>query len=104
MKYAWLTKEISIPTYTLKDIIFIAFAILIPNVVFLALAAYTHTSRPIVNLDYMAVILILLIPYKVIRAFGIALLIVVILFDFLMFTIQIFPFLNLAAIEYLIPF
>lgn len=80
--------------------------ILLPNIFFWAIAWYKGLARPLINLDYLLPLILLTapIPYKIGKILGGLLLCVAILADFVMFAIQIFPFLDIAAIRSLLPF
>lgn len=99
---SWLNKNY--PTPKLGEILQLAMCILLPNVIFLAVAFYTATSRPLMNIDYLVALLFLLLPWKVCRIVGGGVFIVAMLFDALMLVIQIFPFMDLAAVHYLLTF
>lgn len=76
----------------------------IPNLIFLGVAFFTATSRPLVNIDYVVALLLLFLPWKSARLMGLVVFVVAMGFDSLMFLIQIFPFIDLAAIRYLSSF
>lgn len=78
--------------------------IVFPNVAFLMLAWLTNTARPIVNLDYFIVALLLVMPIRLVRWIGILLFWLVVLFDSLMFIMQLFPFMDFSGALYLAPF
>lgn len=80
--------------------------VLIPNIFFLAVAWFTGLARPLVNLDYLLPLLIfsLPLPWRLGQILGYMTLILAALMDVAMFAIQVFPFLDLAAIRYLLPF
>ena len=99
---SWL--KASYPAPTIKEIIQIFLCISFPNLIFLTVAWYTATSRPLLNIDYLLSLLFLLIPWKGSRLLGCVLFIIALLFDGVMLIIQIFPFMNLAAIRYLLSF
>jgi hypothetical protein len=76
----------------------------LPNIIFLIIAYWTATSRPLINLDYLFATLMLFTGFKFIRLIGFFVLIGAIFFDSLMLLIQIFPFMDFAAIRYLSSF
>ena len=98
----WLKQEHPLPKKS--EILILAFLIALPNLVFLILAFYGETSRPLINIDYLVIFCVMVIPYAVARILGSILFIFAMLIDVLMFVIQIFPFLNIAAIRYLASF
>lgn len=98
----WLKKDVKTPNK--KEIFSLVLIIMLPNLFFLSIAFYTSTSRPLINIDYLFAIFILLIPFKLIRIAGGLLILFLMIFDVLMFLVQIFPFMNIAAIRYLISF
>lgn len=99
---SWLNKNYPAPK--LGEILQLAMCILLPNVIFLAVAFYTATSRPLMNIDYLVALLFLLLPWKICRIVGGGVFIAAMLFDALMLVIQIFPFMDLAAVRYLLTF
>ena len=94
----------NITTLSFFEFLKIIFIIFIPNFVFLSIAFFTATSRPLINIDYLITLLLLFLPWKLMRLSGIVLFILAMLFDTLMFVIQIFPFMDFAAIRYLSSF
>lgn len=77
---------------------------LFPNVCFLILAWFTHTARPLINIDYFWAALLFAFPYKPIRWLGFLAAFWAIIFDVLLFVMQLFPFFNLAGARYLASF
>ena len=98
----WLKQEHPLPKKS--EILTLAFLIALPNLVFLILAFYGGTSRPLINIDYLIALFMLILPYTFTRLVGSIFFIFAMLIDVLMFVIQIFPFLNIAAIRYLVSF
>ena len=90
--------------FNMVDCIKIFLVIALPNLIFLLLAFLTATSRPLINIDYLIVLLFLFLPWKLTRLVGIFLFLIAMSFDALMFLVQIFPFIDLAAIRYLSSF
>lgn len=86
------------------DILKILVYLSILNVIFLGLAYFTNTSRPIINTDYFVPLLLLAVNKSFIRFLGGVLLVICLIFDVLMLLVQIFPFLNPATISYFLPF
>lgn len=82
--------------------------LVLPNIIFLAVASYTGTTRPILNMDYCWLLLLLAIwlkfPKKPIFIITVACLILSSSIDSFQFIQQIFPFLNLESVLYLLPF
>lgn len=80
--------------------------VIVPNVFFWAIAWFTGLARPLVNLDYLLPLLIfaLPLPWRLGKIFGCITLTLAVLVDLVMFAIQVFPFLDVAAIRYLLPF
>jgi len=99
IKNTWLRKEVILPTK--HEIIFLLILLFLPNLFFLTIAFYTETARPLVNLDYIVALFFILLPYRITKSLGIIILVFSIIFDILMFVVQIFPFMNLSAIRYL---
>lgn len=98
----WLKKDIVAPNK--REIFLLIYLIILPNIFFLGVAFYTSTARPLFNLDYLIALLIILLPYKIMRVLGSVILVLAMLFDLLMFVVQIFPFMDLAAVRYLSSF
>lgn len=95
------------PFYTYYKLLLIGLAmIILPNLFFWIIAWAMGLARPIINMDYLIPVLLLVapLPWRLGKVVGIALSMIAILFDFLMFTMQMFPFLDFAAIQYLLPF
>ena len=82
------------------------FLVLLPNIFFWLVAWYQGLARPIVNMDYLLPVLVFAAPFpwKIGKILGALLLIAAIAVDFAMFALQLFPFMDLAAIRYLLPF
>lgn len=90
--------------YDFKEILKILSIITLPNIIFLIVAYWTATSRPLINIDYLVAIFLLFAPWRILRFIGLLALIVALFFDSLMLLIQIFPFMDFAAIRYLSSF
>jgi phosphoglycerol transferase MdoB-like AlkP superfamily enzyme len=97
-----LNKKIESLSY--REIFNLLFLILMPNVIFLGLACYTSTVRPLINIDYLLALLLMFTPWRVSRFTGSAVLVFAVIFDALMFIVQIFPFMDIASIRYLVSF
>lgn len=89
-----------------KQLLLSLLFLLLPNIPFLAIAAYQGLARPLINIDYFlpAILLVLPLPYKLGKIAGILLFMLAIIIDFLMFTMQLFPFMDMAAVKYLATF
>ena len=80
--------------------------LLLPNVVFWLFSWHLHLARPLINLDYFIACALILLPLPFylnhilagIAFFGVA------IFDILMLTMQLFPFMDIGAMMYLAPF
>ena len=78
---------------------------LFPNVCFLILAWFTHTARPLINIDYFWAALLFAFPYKPIRWLGFLAAFWAVIFDVLLFCDAAFSiFLILAGARYLASF
>ena len=99
---SFLKKDLIAPDK--RETFLLIFLIILPNIFFLAVAFYTSTARPLFNLDYLIALLMILLPYKIMRVLGSIILVLAMLFDVLMFVVQIFPFMDLAAVRYLSSF
>lgn len=101
----FLKKDYKLPPFfTQKEFVWFLILLIFPNLLFWFMAWHTNTSRPIINMDYLAVTLLLLLPYRPLRYLGVVLLIGAVLLDNLMMIVQIFPFMDVAAIQYFLPF
>lgn len=99
---SYLKQDFPLPT--LRDFGYIFLLICLPNIIFLTLTFYATVSRPLFNIDYLIALFLILLPYNALRFLGILLLILGMFADILMFVVQIFPFMDLAAVRYLISF
>lgn len=99
-----LTHEISLPDMPKHSWLYALLLMLLPNVVFLLLAWFTDTARPLVNLDYLVPVLLLALPIRSLKWLGIIAFMAAVLFDTLMFVMQLFPFMDLNGALYLLPF
>ena len=103
MNLSW-NRQIALPAFSSRALGYALALVIAPNVVFLLLAGLTHTARPLLNLDYFIVVLLLAAPWRWLRCLGIAAFWLAVLFDVLMFVMQLFPFMNLQGALYLLPF
>lgn len=104
---ALLQKDYQIPKFhkpSAKEWLNLLLFIFAPNILFLILAWYTNTARPILNWDYLWVGILWFMPYRILRFSGSLIFVLTILLDCLMLLIQIFPFLDISAIQYFLPF
>lgn len=100
--FSWFKKEI--PSLKKNEVFNLVLLITLPNIIFLLLSYFSLTARPLINLDYLLVLFFMLFPNRLVRFISFIALIFFMLFDVLMFIIQVFPFMDLAALRYLIPF
>lgn len=100
--FSWLKKEYPAPS--LREMIQLFILLFLPNLIFLLIAFYTATSRPLINFDYLIALFLILLPWRSSRLIGGLFFLAAMLFDMLMLVIQIFPFMDLGAIRYLISF
>ncbi|WP_374855076.1 sulfatase-like hydrolase/transferase [Acinetobacter indicus] len=92
------------PNIKLHELLNLVLYLVFPNLFFLLLAFYTETSRPLINFDYLVVLFLLVLPWTWVRIIGGIGLVIAIVIDILMLIIQIFPFVDLSAILYLVDF
>ncbi len=102
MNMSWLKKEITPPSQV--ELFYLLSLLLLPNLFFLAFTYYVGVSRPLFNIDYLVALFFLTIPWRPIRLLGGVCLALVLISDVLMLVIQLFPFMDLAAIRYLARF
>lgn len=100
----WFQKDYKLPPVSAKEIGWLCALIIFPNVLFWLAAWYTNTSRPVINIDYLIAVLFWLLPFRLFRFLGGILLLIAALFDAFMLIVQLFPFMDLAAIQYFLPF
>ena len=103
MNLSW-NRRIALPPFSFRALAYALTLLVAPNVAFLLLAWLTHTARPLLNLDYFVAVLLLAAPWRWTRLAGIAAFWLAVLFDVLMFVMQLFPFLDLRGALYLLPF
>lgn len=103
-----LTKNYSLTHFLNKDSGFTFLKallwVLLPNIFLLLVVAYLGLSRPLINLDYLLASLLFVLPFRVSKILACVAFLVVFVFDIIMITMQIFPFMDMAAITYLAPF
>lgn len=104
MSSNFLKKDFGLPNFSKRSLLMAVFMVLICNVVFLGLAFITKTARPIINADYFLALIFLCLPYKSARILGFLAFVVAIFFDVIMFTMQMFPFMDLSGFIYFLPF
>lgn len=78
--------------------------VLLPNLLLWCACYFMNLARPIVNLDYLLVSALMVTPWRSAKIFGGVLFAVCVFVDCAMLLMQLFPFLDLAATVYLIPF
>lgn len=101
---AWLQKEIRVPPFSWRKFGFAVLISLLPNLIFLAVAVFTDTARPLVNWDYLLPALLFTLPWRGMKMVGCLVFWLALLFDVLMLVMQMFPFLDLNGAWYLMPF
>lgn len=104
MKAFVIKKQIEFPKFSKKSLLPSILMLIICNVVFLGLAFLTKTARPIINADYFLALILLCLPHKFIRILGFLAFFMAIFFDVIMFTMQLFPFMDLSGFIYFLPF
>ncbi|XXQ67989.1 sulfatase-like hydrolase/transferase [Neisseriaceae bacterium B1] len=89
-----------------KEWLFALCFVLLPNILFWFIAYFMNLARPIINLDYLfaAAIFVLPLPLYLGRMIGGLIWILAFIIDCLMFVVQFFPFMDIAAMRYLVPF
>lgn len=103
----FLTKDYQLPplpSCSYRDVLFLLTFFIVPNLFFLGIAWFTHTSRPLFNLDYFLVGILFFLPKWLGRILGSITFALAVIFDCLMLIVQIFPFLDVHAIRYFLPF
>lgn len=102
------TQDYKLPPFShYRGYLLFAFVyVFIPNVFFWLIAWFAGLARPLINLDYLLPLLVfaLPLPWRLGKFIGLILFLWAIVLDLMMFAIQIFPFLDVAAIRYLLPF
>ena len=103
---ALLTKDYKLPN-CFKDnkAIFLALLfMLLPNAVLLFASWLLNLSRPLLNTDYLIICLLFTLPFRASKILASILFFFALIFDVIMITMQLFPFMDFAAIRYLAPF
>ena len=103
MNLSW-NQNIQLPAFSCRKSGYALMLALAPNILFLLLAWFTNTARPLINLDYFIAALLFSMPWRMSRYLGIAVFLFCTLFDILMFVMQLFPFIDINGAIYLIPF
>lgn len=78
--------------------------LVLPNVFFLMAAYFMGLARPLVNVDYFLACLLLVLPFRVTKWVGVLVFVLMACLDAAMLAMQLFPFLDLAAVWSLAPF
>lgn len=97
-------RDYPLPPFSFKTASRLALLILLPNLIFWLLAWKTNTARPFINIDYGIALIFMFFQNKISKMIGILLFIIMCIGDILMTVVQIFPFLDIAAIRYFLPF
>lgn len=100
----FLKKDHKLPSFLPQEWLWYLILLIFPNILFWFAAWYTNTSRPIINMDYLFATLLICLPIRWFRWLGAGLFIFATLIDNLMMIVQIFPFMDLSAIQYFLPF
>lgn len=101
-----LTHDYHLPpfkSYRYSLILAILF-ILLPNLFFLLSAWQLGLSRPLFNVDYLLASILFVVPQRFIKTLGVMVFLCACIIDIAMMTMQLFPFMDLAATLYFIPF
>ncbi len=78
--------------------------LMLPNVLLFGIAWLSHTSRPLLNVDYVWVGLLFWLPRWWGKALAGVAFVLAVTLDCLMLAAQIYPFLDVHAIQYFLPF
>lgn len=96
--------QIKLPPFS-KQLFFMAVLMLVVcNGIFWILAILTQTARPIISLDYFLAMALFCIPNKLLKLLGVFIFFIAIVFDIMMFTMQLFPFMDIDGFLYFLPF
>lgn len=87
-----------------KTVLLSLLFIILPNIFFWLVGWYLNLSRPLINLDYILPIALFILPFRLSKIIGFIAFLLAFLFDITLFAMQLFPFMDLAAIRYLAPF
>lgn len=104
MKDSLFNKQIELPKFSKKTLLSTILMVVICNVVFWVLAFLTKTARPIINVDYLLALILFCLPYKTAKILGVLVFFMAIVIDVIMFTMQLFPFMDLSGFIYFLPF
>lgn len=103
----WLTHDFKLPNTlrcSWRDVLKIILFILLPNIVLDLLAFGLNIARPLINWDYGIASIIMLVASPWAKSLAVLLFLFCLVFDIVMLVMQIFPFMDFAAITYLAPF
>ncbi len=89
---------------TLCDSIKAILFLMLPNLFMLGMALISNTSRPVINFDYILPLIFFVFPYKPLKVVGVVCFLVAFGVDFLMLVMQLFPFMDMGGVIYLVPF
>lgn len=99
-----LNRQFKLPTFSKQSFLMAVLMLVLCNFIFWGLAFITHTARPIISFDYFLPIILFCIPYRGSKFLGVLIFMVVIAFDVVMFTMQLFPFMDIDGFLYFLPF
>ena len=101
-----LTTDYKLPPFSAywKKIVIALFFVLLPNVLMQAIAWRIGASRPLLNLDYFLALFIFVLPFRLAKWLGGAVLTATISIEILTFMLQMFPFMDMSALQYFAPF
>ncbi|MDO4433164.1 MAG: sulfatase-like hydrolase/transferase [Alysiella sp.] len=104
----FLTKDHQLPPFSTyrSPLLWALVCVLLPNLFFWIVAGLGNLARPLINFDYFLPVLLMALPlpWRLGKILGGVALVFAIAVDLIMFAMQIFPFLDIAAIRYLAPF
>lgn len=104
MTARWNPRLFVLPPFSPKAFAYALLLFFLPNLLFLAVAAYVSAARPLVNLDYIVPALLLLLPWKPAHLTAAPVYWLCVAGDMLMLVMQWFPFMDLDGVVYLAPF
>ena len=97
-------QKISTKNYQFKDINYSLLFVLLPNILIWLISWKLNISRPLLNFDYLLPACLIILPFRSSKILGTIAFIIAFVFDIAMLTMQLFPFMDLAATLYLTPF
>lgn len=100
----WLTRDYKLPRPDWPLLAWAFIFVLIPNIFLLIGAYFMGMARPLINVDYFVPCLLFVLPHRFFRLLAVLVLFCTIGLDVMMMSMQLFPFLNLAAAVSLLPF